>query len=128
MICPLCRVPLASALIDDEKIALCDHCQGFLAHTETFLVIVTKRRGLQGLHENRTDPFDPAELKRVITCPNCQQPMDAHPYFGGGNAIVDTCQSCNLIWLDRLDLPIIESYKPYVHQIEPPLPIYRVIR
>jgi Zn-finger nucleic acid-binding protein len=47
--------------------------------------------------------------------------MDTHPYFGGGNAVVDTCERCGLIWLDAGELPIIERYIPHVRQIEAPL-------
>ena len=44
--------------------------------------------------------------------------MEAHPYFGGGNAVVDTCEHCGLIWLDAGELAVIERYIPHVHQIE----------
>src|SRR5262249_48896111 len=96
-LCPLCQEPLVSAQIEDETVCYCNRCRGLLAEIETFGVIVTKRRSLYGPHENRTDPFDPGELKRALTCPNCQRRMDTHPYFGGGNAVVDTCNCCNLI-------------------------------
>jgi len=61
----------------------------------------------------------------VLTCPNCQQRMDTHPYFGGGNVVVDTCEGCGLIWLDAGELAIIERYVPHVHQIERTLPLPR---
>jgi len=123
-ICPLCRVPLVSALIEGETVCYCGHCRGFLAETDTFGVIVTKRRALHGSHEHRTEPFDPVELKRVLTCPNCQQCMDTHPYFGGGNAVVDTCEGCGLIWLDAGELATIECYVPHVPQIERTLTLF----
>jgi Zn-finger nucleic acid-binding protein len=117
-VCPVCQVPLVSALIAGETVCYCGRCRGFLAETDTFAEIVTRRRALRGPHENRTDPFDAAELGRVVSCPNCQQRMDTHPYFGGGNAVVDTCERCNLIWLDAGELAVIECYLPHVHQIE----------
>jgi Zn-finger nucleic acid-binding protein len=117
-LCPLCRVALVSARIEGETVCFCGRCHGFLAEMETFGVIVAKRRALHGRHENRTDPFDPAELRRVLTCPNCGQRLDTHPYFGGGNAVVDTCEGCGLIWLDAGDLAVIERYLPHAHQIE----------
>jgi hypothetical protein len=51
--------------------------------------------------------------------------MEAHPYFGGGNAVVDTCDRCNLIWLDAGELAVIERYVPHQHHIEPTLNIAR---
>jgi Zn-finger nucleic acid-binding protein len=121
--CPVCRLPLLSALIDGETVCYCDHCRGFLAPTPIFAQIVSKRRALHSPHEQRPGPFDPAELKRALKCPNCHLRMDTHPYFGGGNAVVDTCERCGLIWLDAGELAIIERYVPHVRQVEPPLPL-----
>jgi Zn-finger nucleic acid-binding protein len=117
-LCPLCREPLVSARIQGETVCYCGQCRGFLAEMDAFGVIVTKRRARHGSHEKRTEPFDPAQLKRILTCPNCGQRMEAHPYYGGGNAVVDTCEDCGLIWLDEGELAIIERYVPHVHQIE----------
>jgi Zn-finger nucleic acid-binding protein len=119
--CPVCVKGLTLALIDGERVCYCDHCRGFLTKTEVFGVIVTKRRAHHGQHEQRPGPFDPAELKRSIKCPVCKNRMEAHPYFGGGNAVVDTCACCGVIWLDAGELAVIERYIPHVHQIEPSL-------
>jgi Zn-finger nucleic acid-binding protein len=120
--CPTCRDQrLQVALIDGERVCYCDRCRGFLTKTATFGIIVTKRRAGHDVHEQMPGPFDPAELKRVLKCPNCKSRMNAHPYFGGGNAVVDTCDCCGLIWLDAGELAVIERYIPYVHKIEPAL-------
>jgi Zn-finger nucleic acid-binding protein len=120
-ICPICGVPLLSAQIEEEAVTRCGQCRGMLAETESFRVIVTKRRSLHAPGEKCTEPFDPAELERVLSCPRCQRRMDTHPYFGGGNVVVDTCERCGVIWLDAGKLARIERYLPYVHQIEPTL-------
>ena len=26
--------------------------------------------------------------------------MSTHPYYGPGNVIIDSCETCNLVWLD----------------------------
>jgi Zn-finger nucleic acid-binding protein len=120
-LCPVCRVPLLSAQIEKVTVACCGQCGGFLAATESFLVIVAMRRSLHTAGEKCTEPFDPAELERILTCPRCQQSMDTHPYFGGGNVVVNTCERCGGIWLDAGKLALIERYLPYAHQIEPTL-------
>jgi hypothetical protein len=35
--------------------------------------------------------------------------MDVHPYFGPGNVIIDTCGTCDLVWLDFGELKQIED-------------------
>ena len=30
--------------------------------------------------------------------------MDAHFYAGPGNVVIDSCEECSLIWLDRGEL------------------------
>ena len=113
--CPVCRVALQTALIDGEAVSYCGRCRGFLTKVGVFGQIVTKRRSRHGANEQRPEPFDPAELKRLLHCPGCRQRMEAHPYFGGGNAVVDTCERCHLIWQDAGELAVIEHYIPHVH-------------
>ncbi len=124
VLCPVCRVPLVSARIEGELVCYCGQCRGFLADTERFGIIVGKRRALHGPNEKRIEPFDPADLQRTIRCPNCEQRMDTHPYFGGGNVVVDTCEGCGLVWLDAGELAVIERYIPHVPQIERTLTLY----
>jgi len=99
---------LLAAQIEEETVANCGQCGGFLAEMESFLVIVAKRRSLHSSGEKCTEPFDPAELERVLNCPRCRQPMTTHPYFGGGNVVVNTCERCCVIWLDAGKLALIE--------------------
>jgi Zn-finger nucleic acid-binding protein len=118
--CPTCAdKPLQTALVDDERVCYCDHCRGFLTRVDAFGVIVAKRRSLHSPREHHPGPFDPEELKRVINCPACKDRMEAHPYSGGGNVVVDTCDRCHLIWLDAGELAVIERYIPHIHQLEP---------
>jgi Zn-finger nucleic acid-binding protein len=50
-------------------------------------------------------PTDPVpvrsdELKRLATCPTCKNRMATYPYYGPGNVVIDTCDACNVVWLD----------------------------
>ena len=36
--------------------------------------------------------------------------MDTHPYHAGGNAVIDTCDRCRLVWLDAGELTVIGRY------------------
>jgi Zn-finger nucleic acid-binding protein len=119
--CSLCRIPLVSATVEGEAVCYCPQCRGFLTGTAAFGRLVTERRRRARSQERTGAPFDRKELRRVITCPACRKRMETHPYGGGGNAVVDTCDRCGLIWLDAGELAVIESYVPYQHTIEPAL-------
>jgi Zn-finger nucleic acid-binding protein len=41
---------------------------------------------------------------RALHCPLCKLAMDKHAYGGGGNVDVDSCEQCEVLWLDRGEL------------------------
>lgn len=116
--CPVCRSLLQGAIIEGQSVGYCGDCRGFLAPTVSFAILVNKRRERHTPNEERTEPFDRAELRRRVDCPGCGRPMQTHPYGGGGNAVVDTCDRCKVVWLDAGELAIIERYLPKRHRIE----------
>jgi Zn-finger nucleic acid-binding protein len=65
-------------------------------------------------------PADVHELDRRIACPHCHHPMEAHFYAGGGNVVMDTCETCCLHWLDHDELARIAQANA-----TPPNPIDR---
>ena len=99
--CPLCAAPLAKSLLDDAyPIQHCERCRGLLIARVSFAHAVGRRRAGQAGPPAEPVPLDRRELKRAITCPSCQTPMDVHPYYGPGNVVIDTCGRCDLVWLD----------------------------
>jgi len=116
--CPVCDGPLLSAQIEEETVAQCATCGGFMAELESFQIIVARRRAQPTGGEITTKPFHAAELERAVSCPCCGQRMDTHPYGGGGNVVVNTCERCTLIWLDAGKLALIERHVPHVYQGE----------
>jgi Zn-finger nucleic acid-binding protein len=55
--------------------------------------------------------------------------MDVHPYYGPGNVIIDSCTTCDLVWLDIGELKQIAEApggdrgvrKPPIPREPPPL-------
>ena len=119
--CPVCRRSLVQALLEGEQVAYCEQCRGFLTAQPAFARIVTRRRAKHGPNERRVEPFDATELRRKVNCPRCDRRMETHAYGGGGNAVVDSCERCRLVWLDAGELAVIERYLPHQHKIEPGL-------
>lgn len=99
--CPVCTKTLASAVLDDSHPAhYCEHCRGVLLSRRAF-ADVTRRRRAKATGP-ATDPIAaaPRERDRRIACPLCGEEMATHPYYGPGNVIIDSCGSCDAIWLD----------------------------
>lgn len=109
--CPVCKVNLSMGAIEGHPVRFCNTCQGFLAANEDFGEIVPKKRNQFADQTTIPRSFDPKELQRRLKCPRCQKLMDTHPYGGGGNAVVDTCHRCRLIWLDAEELEVIARYR-----------------
>jgi len=98
--CPLCFQPLVKASLAKTSVLYCTLCHGLLMPMQIVSDLVDELRANFD-HSAVQTPADRDELKRTIQCPKCNLRMDAHRYSGPGNVVVDTCDNCSLIWLDR---------------------------
>jgi Zn-finger nucleic acid-binding protein len=101
---------LSEGVLDGAKVGLCRDCHGILLSSEHFAKVVAERRELQGSRRSRIEPIDPSEFRRMIRCPQCGNRADTHVYGGGGNAVIDSCARCRLVWLDAGELTVLEQY------------------
>ena len=99
--CPVCRTKLATAVLDGaHAVHYCQACRGVLLARGSFAQVIQHRRAWA------TDPPAPPvllrkeELDRHVACPKCAAILTAHPYYGPGNVVIDSCSGCDLIWLD----------------------------
>jgi Zn-finger nucleic acid-binding protein len=101
--CPICAIPLVFATADGLPIRHCTRCRGLLIPMDTFLAIV---QDVRSRREATADlrPIDWQALSRHLHCPQCDRQMDTHPYAGGGNVVIDSCENCSLNWLDYSEL------------------------
>ena len=103
--CPACRnEPLAHASVGGERMYYCEKCHGLLISMNVFPAIVEELRSHHQSSEYAGKQPDWEGMKRLIKCPKCRQPMDAHPYAGPGAVIIDSCSDCYLNWLDHGEL------------------------
>jgi len=101
--CPVCTVPLMHAFLGKNPIIYCTKCNGMLIAMAMLETMIDEERSAHG-SVSAPPPADKDDLKRKINCPQCHHPMDAHLYGGPGNVIIDSCEDCCLIWLDRGEL------------------------
>jgi Zn-finger nucleic acid-binding protein len=98
--CPLCNIPLVHATLANVPIIYCTGCHGMLVAMPALEGLIEELRIGQGSEAASVAP-DKEDLSRKMNCPNCHRPMDAHFYAGPGNIVIDSCEDCSLIWLDR---------------------------
>jgi len=112
-LCPVCQAPLVQATLADIPLVYCTRCHGMLIAMQAFQTLVDTLRADLGatVIEPASDPND---LRRIISCPQCHRPMEAHFYCGPGNVVIDTCEHCLLNWLDNGELSRI-THAPDEH-------------
>ncbi|MGA3032937.1 MAG: hypothetical protein ABSD70_06615 [Terracidiphilus sp.] len=99
MTCPTCAGGLWHGVLAAVEVDACKTDRGLLVPMSWFEALVEKMRAL---HTEREipGPVDEAELERKVMCPRCHQKMETHYYYGGGHAVMSTCEQCELHWLD----------------------------
>lgn len=110
--CPTCHRPLAAAGLDGEEVGYCPACRGILLTSDQFARAVARRRDAQPAGDRTVEPIDPRELRRRVACPKCGRPAGTHAYGGGGNAVIDSCERCRLVWLDAGELTVLGRFVP----------------
>lgn len=104
--CPVCRDDhqLHVAMLINTQVVCCRQCQGFLVDSESFGALIQSLRAAYAGADDQPVMIDNAALKITIQCPACQQTMFTHPYYGAGNAVINSCSRCNLNWFDAGEL------------------------
>jgi Zn-finger nucleic acid-binding protein len=103
--CPLCLIPLNMATFDEYYEGYqCSKCQGVMFNRSIFRITIEDRRARATIPAEPPTRYREEELQRNVGCPGCSQPMIHYQYMGPGNIIIDTCDACDLIWLDYGEL------------------------
>jgi Zn-finger nucleic acid-binding protein len=98
--CPVCLTAMAHALLHDEPVDFCESCRGMLLPRAAFAELVYRKRSWPSAPAAMPPPVDREALTRERTCPRCQTRFDTYVYGGPGNAVMDGCARCNVVWLD----------------------------
>ncbi len=101
--CPQCAAMLSNAALDGNQLLFCQKCFGMLIVMHNFVPLIEaaqRRENPSGVTPpRRQNPGD-----RVLNCPGCGHPMISHFYAGPGNLVIDTCERCQMNWLDPGEL------------------------
>lgn len=102
--CPDCRTSLVHATAAGAKVIGCPTCRGLFLAGEDFALLVRSLRSAYRGPDVIPHPIDPDQAHPPRECPACAAVMDAHPYAGPGNAVIDACRECRMVWLDHGEL------------------------
>ena len=98
--CPSCYSLLKRASIAKYRMLSCAKCRGLLMRRPVFGGLVLKLRAEATGPPVAPPPVKKQALLREVGCPSCGSTMLTHPYYGPGNIVIDTCDGCDLVWLD----------------------------
>jgi Zn-finger nucleic acid-binding protein len=87
-------------LDDAHPVRFCKNCRGVLMPRRSFAAVVEHRRAWATNPPRPPVQLDRKELDRALMCPVCHLRMVTHPYYGPGNVVMDSCETCQLVWLD----------------------------
>jgi len=107
--CPICTSTTSPAMLSNgslESFSLlyCGHCRGMLIGMDDFQPLIAALRSHRDAPAAFLAPRSSTDAERTLQCPRCRAAMDDHPYGGGGNVNVDSCEECDVIWLDGGEL------------------------
>lgn len=102
--CPNCHDELVIGEVRACQFAGCPSCGGMLYKQDVFGMLIQHLRTEKPSPVFMPKPIDFDELKVRRLCPSCQTAMETHAYAGPGNAVIDTCFPCRLIFLDKGEL------------------------
>ena len=102
--CPVCATAMSHALLHDEPVEFCTECRGMLLPRGTFAELVDQHRAWATSPPVAPAPLRREALDRRLFCPECAAAFATYPYGGPGNAVIDGCPRCDLVWLDYGEL------------------------
>lgn len=103
LFCPVCKIPMVTAMIEDIHIEACSKCRGVMISQNQLAFVVQLLRETSKKVETAL-PLDKAGLDPERYCQSCGRKMDSHPYGGGGNVVIDVCETCGVVWFDYGEL------------------------
>jgi hypothetical protein len=97
----------------------CEVCRGLLIRLADFVPAIEEIRAGRTAPTYIGRPPGQEERTRQIFCPLCGKPMDNHPYGGPGNILLDTCELCEVHWLDKGELKRIALAPDHRYAADP---------
>jgi len=104
MLCPHCKISLSSTILHNVEVDYCPNCLGlWFEEDELRWAKDEEDESLRWLDIDLWKNKRKFKICRGIrTCPSCRVPL-YEVYYGNSGVIVDVCNLCRGIWLDRAE-------------------------
>ncbi len=111
MFCPHCKIKLNSAILNNVEIDYCSHCLGlWFEEDELRWAKDEKDKDLKWLDIDLWKDEKKFKISYGIRlCPSCRVPL-YEVYYGDSGIIIDVCNLCQGIWLDRAEFKKITNW------------------
>jgi len=111
MLCPLCKIGLEEAIFCNTGVNYCPRCLGvWFEEEELRWAKDEKDKNLNWLDIDLWKDEKKFKISFGIRlCPNCRLPL-YEIYYGDSRIIVDLCNLCQGVWLDRGEFKRIIEY------------------
>ena len=106
--CPKCHIDMKSQQHMERNIHICPKCEGSFVAQKDISWVLEK---LYGVLKEKYGPKKKVEVipdKGIrIQCPCCEKTMDQHGYMGSKDVIIDLCNDCGLLYMDKYELSVM---------------------
>ena len=111
MLCPHCKIPFSSAILHNTEVNFCTRCLGlWFEEDELRWAKDEKDKDLKWLDIDLWKDEKKFKISYGIRlCPSCRVPL-YEVYYGDSGIIVDVCNLCQGIWLDRAEFKKITNW------------------
>ena len=111
LICPKCKQELNRAIFYNTEVDYCSQCLGlWFDQEELRLAKDDKDKNLNWLDIDLWEDEKSFKVSRgTVPCPSCRLPL-YEVYYGDSRVLVDLCNLCQGVWLDRGEFKKIIDY------------------
>ncbi len=109
--CPRCQEKLSPHAMEGFALQVCTLCGGLWIGLEEFKEALKKRPPESlGNHQQRGDTALALWEEGKLACPLCGLSMSKGRYAYSSDVIIDRCEHCGGIWLDRGELARLRAF------------------
>ncbi len=110
--CPRCDGVLTIGTYENHEVHHCGACSGTLFSLPA--LGKTLERMSSDLFSKVSSDVPISELTDkggVLQCPACSECMEHYGYMGSHKVMLDSCNQCNTVWVDALELAVMAQMR-----------------